>query len=119
MKDVEQYIKPFNRFEMANGKRGVFLDVGGEVAGVYFEEQDWACWQSNPLGNIKEGVAPYRAVKIWKGSPANITPTFNYDAAPIWQEESKEQRERRKQIEQLEETIKKAQQQITHLKETC
>lgn len=116
MKDVEQYIKPFNRFEMANGKRGVFLDVDGMIAGVYFEEQEGSCWQSNPLGNIKEGVAPYRPVKIWKGSPANITPDFDYNKMPIWQEESEEQRERRKQIEQLEETIKKAQQQIAELK---
>lgn len=117
MKDVEQYIKPFNRFEMANGKRGVFLDVDGEVCAVYFESREWACFHSFVLDNIKEGVTHYRVVKIWEGVVANITQDFNYTAAPLWQEESEEQRKRRKQIEQLKETIKKAQQQIEQLKE--
>jgi len=120
MKDVEQYIKPFNRFEMANGKRGVFLDFEGEVCAVYFEANVWSTYHSNVLYNILEGDTHYRAVKIWEKERggADITSNFNYDATPIWQEESEEQRERRKQIEQLEETIKKAQQQITYLKET-
>ena len=117
MKDVEQYVKPFNRFEMANGKRGVFLDVSGEICAVYFESQDWACFHSFVLGNIKEGVTSYRVTKIWEGVVGNITQDFKYSVTPIWQEENEEQRERRKQIEQLEETIKKAQQQITYLKE--
>lgn len=121
MKDVEQYIKPFNRFEMANGKRGVFLDFEGEVCAVYFEANVRATYHSGVLSNILEGDTHYRAVKIWEKERggADITTNFNYDVTPIWQEESAQECARRKQIEQLEETIKKAQQQIAELKGGC
>lgn len=121
MKDVEQYIKPFNRFEMASGNRGVFLESEdyGRVVACCFERADDGCsFASNPLVDIGTDVS-WRIVKIWKqecGGP-DITPIFNYAVTPIWQEESEEQHKRRKQIEQLEETIKKAQQQIEQLKE--
>jgi hypothetical protein len=118
MKDVEQYIKPFNRFEMANGKRGVFLEYKGKVCGFYFEKQEGCSWQCEPVFGGDEN---FRITKVWQQSYSSclfLAGEFDYNKMPIWQEENEEQRERRKQIEQLEETIKKAQQQIEQLKET-
>lgn len=119
MKNVEQYIKPFNRFEMANGNRGVFLEYGGKVCGFYFEKQDGCSWQGEPIFGGDEN---YRIVKVWKHSynynkSMFLAGEFNYNVTPVWQEENEDKRKRRKQIEQLEETIKKAQQQIEQLKE--